>query len=86
MANKLNKQRYDTTDSEGKVLKRPLTPADALVLLGADQESVKTINKKAGDIPKPVVDAVIGILDYFKADKEPKSMGGRMYNKGSLIG
>lgn len=86
MANKLNKQRYDTTDSEGKVLKRPLTPADALVLLGADQESVKTINKKAGDIPKPVVDAVIGILDYFKADKESKSMGGRMYNKGSLIG
>ena len=75
--NKVDKQRYDTgvVDDEGNVLRRPLTPADPLVLFGTNPETIKNINKKAGDIPEPIADSIIYLLDYLRSRKEPKDMG-----------
>ena len=74
LADKLNKQRYDTLDDQGQVLQRPLTAADPLALIGVEQETIKDINKSVGDIPEPIADAIINFLDYLESRKEPKDM------------
>ena len=74
LADKLNKQRYDTLDDQGQVLQRPLTTADPLALIGVEQETIKDINKSVGDIPEPIADAIINFLDYLESRKEPKDM------------
>ena len=81
LADKLNKQRYDTLDDQGQVLQRPLTTADPLALIGVKQENIKDINKSVGDIPEPIANAIINFLDYLESRKEPKDMA-----EGGMVG